>query len=91
MRMISFLLFFSNSEIRDTNLTHTNLKGANFKTSKLVNVNLRDAVFNKKQKWIWTGDSFGSDSTWYISFKSGNVGNSHIAVDDYVRPVRSMK
>ena len=39
---------FSKSEIKNTNLSHANLR-ANFKTSKLIKVNLRDAVFDEKQ------------------------------------------
>ncbi len=42
---------FFNSVIKNTNFTHVNLKGTNFKTSKLINVNLRDAVFDSKTLW----------------------------------------
>ena len=42
---------FKNTLIQNTNLTHSNLRGVNFSTAKLKNINLRDAVYDKTTKW----------------------------------------
>lgn len=47
-----------------------------------------DPVFDKKQFWIWTGDRYGSESAWYVSFNIGNV-NWDYPDGGGVRPVRS--
>ena len=41
---------FINSQ-QNTNLTHSNLKGVDFKSSNLLNVNLRDAIYNNQTRW----------------------------------------
>ncbi len=42
---------FKNSVIENSNFTHSILKGANFKSTKLLNINLRDAIYDKKTIW----------------------------------------
>lgn len=42
---------FVNSSIIRSNLSHTDLRNVNFKTSKLIKINLRDAIFNDKTRW----------------------------------------
>ena len=51
-----------------------------------------DPVFNKKQKFIWTGDRDGSEVAWGVHFYFGRV--NWINVNDEcvsVRPVRSVE
>ncbi len=50
-----------------------------------------DTVFDKKQPWIWTGDSYGIDATWVMSACYGSIFWNKF--DEYfsIRPVRSMK
>ncbi len=48
-----------------------------------------DSRFSTKQKWIWTGDSFGSGLAWYVDFDNGDVDWVDADDDLYVRPVRS--
>ncbi|ODS32124.1 MAG: hypothetical protein SCARUB_02774 [Candidatus Scalindua rubra] len=48
-------------------------------------------VFDKKQRWIWTGDDISSDIAWGVYFDFGNVNLGHIRTKHYVRPVRSEK
>ncbi len=60
-----------------------------------------DPVFSKKQRFIWTGDRYGSEAAWDVLFFNGNIGSgkyfsavkSRIFYDGngYVRPVRSMR
>jgi hypothetical protein len=52
-----------------------------------------DPVFSDKQKYIWSGDEYGSEAAWRVSFYFGNVDwyyriNHHISL---VRPVRSVR
>lgn len=47
-----------------------------------------DQVFDKRQKWIWTGDSYGSDGKWLVNFSCGCVFWRDIGAR-YIRPVRS--
>jgi len=42
---------FKNCILKNSNLSHTNLSNADFSKSKLINVNLRDAIYNRKTKW----------------------------------------
>jgi hypothetical protein len=50
-----------------------------------------DTVFDVKQPWIWTGDSYGNDAAWVMSACYGSVFWNKF--DEYfsIRPVRSMK
>lgn len=49
-----------------------------------------DGVFDKKQKWIWTGDKkSGSDGAWYVYYSNGFVSWKDYL--HFVRPVRSVK
>jgi hypothetical protein len=60
-----------------------------------------DPVFSKKQRFIWTGDRYGSEAAWDVLFFNGSIGSgkyfsavkSRIFYDGngYVRPVRSMR
>ncbi len=50
-----------------------------------------DTVFDKKQPWIWTGDSYGIDAAWAISACYGSVFWSKFNEYYCIRPVRSMK
>jgi len=47
-----------------------------------------DEVFHKKQKWIWTGDSFGSGRACTVYFVFGSVYWDNVVNFNYVRPVR---
>ncbi len=48
-----------------------------------------DTVFNKKQRWIWTGDSHSLGGVWRIYFDDGYVDWGDVSYL-YVRPVRTM-
>ena len=50
-----------------------------------------DTVFDVKQPWIWTGDSYGNDAAWVMSSCYGSIFWNKF--DEYfsIRPVRSMK
>jgi len=51
-----------------------------------------DPIFSNKQKWIWTGDRFGSEAAWHVIFYDGYVNWYNFY--DYchcVRPVRSVR
>jgi len=50
-----------------------------------------DTVFDKKQPWIWTGDSYGDDAAWAISACYGSVFWSKFNEFYSIRPVRSME
>lgn len=50
-----------------------------------------DTVFDKKQPWIWTGDSYGKDAAWAISMCYGSVFWSKYNEFFCIRPVRSIK
>ncbi len=50
-----------------------------------------DTVFDNKQPWIWTGDSYGDDAAWAISACYGSVFWSKFNEYYCIRPVRSMK
>ena len=50
-------------------------------------------LFDKKQSWIWTSDSYKNGGrAWYVSFLNGICGNMHLFNYgyDYVRAVRSL-
>ena len=50
-----------------------------------------NAVFDKKQNWIWTSDRYmNGTQSWYVSFLNGSCGNMHLFNYgyDYVRAVR---
>jgi len=42
---------FNNTQIKNTNFTHAVLKGVNFGSSKFINVNLRDAIYDRYTVW----------------------------------------
>ena len=49
-----------------------------------------DPVFSQKQEICWSGDTFGTDTAWYASFKTGMI--RHIYHFFYhVRAVRTLK
>ncbi|MFV1976019.1 MAG: DUF1566 domain-containing protein, partial [Candidatus Scalindua sp.] len=48
-----------------------------------------DTVFDNKQPWIWTGDSYGNDAAWAISACYGSVFWSKFNEFYCIRPVRS--
>jgi hypothetical protein len=50
-----------------------------------------DNVFDKKQPWIWTGDSYGDDAAWVMSACYGSIFWNKF--DEYfsLRAVRSLK
>ena len=50
-----------------------------------------DTVFDNKQPWIWTGDSYGDDAAWAISACYGSVFWSKFNEYYCIRPVRSMQ
>ncbi|MBT3880386.1 MAG: DUF1566 domain-containing protein [Candidatus Scalindua sp.] len=50
-----------------------------------------DKVFDNKQPWIWTGDSYGYDAAWAMSACYGSVFWSKYNEYYSIRPVRSMK
>lgn len=54
-----------------------------------------DAIFDKKQRVIWTGDKYDSDGVWLSSFLTGDMSWSNIVsygmdITYGVRPVRSI-
>jgi hypothetical protein len=49
-----------------------------------------DTVFDKKQRWIWTGDSCSSGGMWRVYFDDGYVDWGDISLL-FVRPVRKIK
>ncbi|GJQ59865.1 MAG: DUF1566 domain-containing protein [Candidatus Scalindua sp. AMX11] len=48
-----------------------------------------NAVFDKKQEWIWTGDSYDSRNSWSADFSGGGVLTCNVSDGSYVRPVFS--
>lgn len=50
-----------------------------------------DTVFDDYQKWIWTGDDYGSVGAWIVYFSYGGVYWDDINAFNYVRPVRSLR
>ena len=50
-----------------------------------------DPIFSNKQKWIWTGDRFGSEAAWHVYFDHGAVHWYGLNYDGFVRPVRSVE
>jgi hypothetical protein len=49
-----------------------------------------DPVFSNKQDICWSGDTFGSETAWYASFKSGMIRHIYHFFY-YVRAVRTIK
>lgn len=49
-----------------------------------------DPVFDTKQTWMWTGDSYGDDAAWVVSACYGSVFWSKFDHFYSIRPVRSM-
>ncbi|MDR4506112.1 MAG: DUF1566 domain-containing protein [Candidatus Scalindua sp.] len=47
------------------------------------------AVFDKKQEWIWTGDSYDSRNSWSTDFSGGGVLTCNVEDGSYIRPVLS--
>ena len=51
-----------------------------------------DPVFSKKQRFIWTGDRYGSWAAWYVNFLLGDVyWRNYFGYYNDVRPVRSVE
>jgi Protein of unknown function (DUF1566) len=48
-----------------------------------------DPVFDTKQRVIWTGDRYGLDGAWCVSFFTGSVQSRNVFYNRYTRPVRS--
>lgn len=48
-----------------------------------------DPLFDKKQRWIWTADTFSPTDVWVVSFDSGKCLISTINRKLYVRAVRT--
>ncbi|MCP4412092.1 MAG: DUF1566 domain-containing protein, partial [Gammaproteobacteria bacterium] len=48
-----------------------------------------DTAFDKKQRWIWTGDRHSQGGVWRIYFDDGYVDWGDVSYL-YVRPVRTM-
>lgn len=46
-------------------------------------------VFDKKQEWIWTGDSYDSRNSWSTDFSGGGVLTCNVEDGSYIRPVLS--
>ena len=49
-----------------------------------------DTVFDKKQRWLWTGDSCSSGGMWRVYFDDGYVDWGDVSLL-FVRPVRNLK
>jgi len=49
-----------------------------------------DTVFDKKQRWIWTGDSCSSGGMWRVYFDDGYVDWGDVSYL-FVRPVRKIR
>ena len=49
-----------------------------------------DTVFDKKQRWLWTGDSCSSGGMWRVYFDDGYVDWGDVSLL-FVRPVRKIK
>ncbi len=49
-----------------------------------------DTAFDKKQRWIWTGDSCSSGGMWRVYFDDGYVDWGDVSYL-FVRPVRKIK
>jgi len=48
-----------------------------------------DAMFDPKQRWIWTADKKNDLAVWMVVFGDGSCGHGHIDGYSYVRAVRS--
>ena len=49
-----------------------------------------DTVFDKKQRWLWTGDSCSSGGMWRVYFDDGYVDWGDVSYL-FVRPVRKIR
>lgn len=49
-----------------------------------------DIVFDKKQRWLWTGDSCSSGGMWRVYFDDGYVDWGDVSLL-FVRPVRKIR
>ena len=49
-----------------------------------------DTVFDKKQRWLWTGDSCSSGGMWRVYFDDGYVDWGDVSYL-FVRPVRKLR
>ncbi len=49
-----------------------------------------DTVFDKKQRWLWTGDSCSLGGMWRVYFDDGYVDWGDVSLL-FVRPVRNIK
>ncbi len=49
-----------------------------------------DTVFDKKQRWLWTGDSCSSGGVWRVYFDDGYVDWGDVSLL-FVRPVRKIR
>ena len=66
-------------------------EAASLLESKQMNGDLFiDPVFDKKQIWVWTGDSYISGGAWLVHYGCGCVFWRRIG-SRYVRPVRTLK
>ncbi len=66
-------------------------EAASLLESKQMNGDLFiDPVFDKKQIWIWTGDSYVTGGAWLVHYGCGCVFWRRIG-SRYVRPVRTLK
>jgi len=66
-------------------------EAASLLTSDKVNERYIDPVFDGKQEWIWTGNSYDSENAWSADFVGGGVLTCNVDDGSYVRPVRSGK
>ncbi len=66
-------------------------EAASLLTSDKVNGRYLDPVFDGKQEWIWTGNSYDSENAWSTDFVGGGVLTCNVDDGSYVRPVRSGK
>jgi len=51
-----------------------------------------DPIFSRRQKYIWTGDMYGSSAAWVVCFDVGRLFHDFLypsVINRYVRPVRS--
>lgn len=66
-------------------------EAASLLESKQMNGDLFiDPVFDKKQIWIWTGDSYVSGGAWLVHYGCGCVFWRRIG-SRYIRPVRTLQ
>ncbi|MFQ5641222.1 MAG: DUF1566 domain-containing protein [bacterium] len=47
-----------------------------------------DAVFDGRQRWIWTSDKLSASSVWVVFFGNGVCYGNHVVYGNFVRAVR---